>query len=84
VGTPSGQVIVVFREEGETMRLIARYIGEQLGGIQRINLLCMEFSSLQEVAREFKKAFFLNGVTFLMESDPVVAELVAGLRQRGY
>ena len=84
VGTPSGQVIVVFREENETMQLIARYLGEQLAEIKSINSLCFEFSSIQEAALDFKQAFFLNGVTFVMDSDPVVVQLVAGLRQRGY
>jgi hypothetical protein len=83
--TPSGKIIVVFQDENETMAVIAAYIASQIRGVHGINSVCWEFSSIEDVAWKFRQAFLnMESVSFLLDSDPVVAQLVAGLRQSGY
>jgi hypothetical protein len=83
--TPSGQeVVILFRGENEKMNLIGQFFADRLPkGSHGIRTMYMEVSSFEEAARELQQTFLdLDAVTFLVDSDPFVTQLVAFLRQR--
>jgi len=67
------------------MDVIARYAIDRLREGSGITSMHFAVFSPEEAARELKEGFMVpDDVIFLMDSDPIVAQLVASLRQRGY
>jgi hypothetical protein len=83
--TPGGQeVVVLFQGENETMNLIGQFFADRLPeGSSQIRSMYMDVSSYEEAARELQQTFFVDAVTFLLESDPFVTQVAAYQRQRG-
>ena|SRR5690242_11343045 len=77
--SPDGVVIVLFQDQvNERMTALAHHAYADLPEGYVISSLPIEGSSIEEAARQLKEDYpGLNDAKFLMDSDPLVAQLVA-------
>ena len=81
LGTDPGRAVVLF-EDTEKMMAFARAVSaKMLEPGQEIIRIQMEFSSIEEAARDMAGEFD-DDVVFLADSDPIVAEAVASFLRR--
>jgi len=82
--TNRGLAVVLF-EDKEKLDVVAQTITDKvLKPSQSIKVIKMEYSSIEEAAREIVEVWpTLSDVAFLTDSDPFVTERVASLLQEG-